>query len=111
MYEDSRGRRCLCWADEEVGRVSCCVDDSLTTIPTLAFLQCLLGGNSSALHVEGQATWLLQGRSTKVFKRARLGDEALSFKRGVLKPNTWKPKYVLLAPSLYLSLSHYALFL
>ncbi|EWM21377.1 hypothetical protein Naga_100424g5 [Nannochloropsis gaditana] len=53
---------------------------------------CLLGGNTSALHVQGHATRLLQGRSTKVFKRARLGDEALSFKRGVLKPNTWKPK-------------------
>jgi len=93
--------------DEEAGRVPCSVNDSLTTIPTLAPPQCLLGGNTSALHVQGHATRLLQGRSTKVFKRARLGDEALSFKRGVLKPNTWKPKYVLLAPSLSLSLGHY----
>jgi len=42
--------------DEEAGRVPCSVNDSLTTIPTLAPPQCLLGGNTSALHVQGHAT-------------------------------------------------------
>jgi len=84
------------------------VHDSLTTgprgsIPTLVPLQCLLGGNTTTLHVQGHAARLLQGHSTKVLKRARLGDEALSFQRGKLRPNTWRPKYVLVGPSLSVS--------
>ncbi|EKU23391.1 hypothetical protein NGA_0696000, partial [Nannochloropsis gaditana CCMP526] len=33
-------------------------------------VSCLLGGNTTTLHVQGHATRLLQGHSTKVLKRA-----------------------------------------